>query len=457
MHPRFTLPIDVIVIGANDNWWTIFWGDALSRCVVASAAICGCGGTVPVPQPSSVTTSELRTTGVGAGSQMVTESRSRDQLTCDEHPVPRLSSTIVPESQTSDAEAGSQMVTESRSRDRSTSDECPVPQLSSVTTLRLQTSGVGAGSQMVTESRSRDQSTSDERPVPQPSLVTISELRISEAGANPQMVTEFRSRDQSTFGGQPVSQLSSTTMPNSHSNLSMLQDELLPSSSSDTSRPRAPLEETLRPRTLVRSFEMPFSAHVVNAEVVPQLPGPSSSSATAGALLDADPVILPQYGSTITGGPSGVNPVGGRPTAPVPVVRQPGYQPIPAGGGEGFTSRRTRRSESEDDMHSVRSHGSARSRRSDYRTETDRDYSTERDEPAPRPTPHLRRRLCGPDPIFKETEFQRERERELVAIAPTPMERVGRGSAEFGDLRSESEEDMHSVRNHRSANGRRSR
>ncbi len=352
--------------------------------------------------------SRLANGDAGSGTQMVTESRSRDQLTFDGHPDSRQSSSTASEFQTSGAGAGSQMVTESRLRDQSTSDERPAPQLSSVTSLRLQTSGVGAGSQMVTESRSRDQSTSDVRPVPQPSLVTISELRISKAGANPQMVTEFRSRDQSTFVGQPVSQLSSTTMPNTRPNLSMLRDELLPSSGSDTSRPRAPLEETVRPRTLVRSFEMPLSAHVVNAEVVPRLPGPNLPTIPAGGLLlEAGPVILPQFGSIATEGPSGVTPGGGGTSAPVPVVPQPGYQPLPAGGGERPTTRRAARSESEDDVHSIRSHGSARSRQSEYRTETDRDYSTERDEPAPRLTANLRRRPPRPgaqgDRLLKRT------------------------------------------------------
>jgi hypothetical protein len=64
-------------------------------------------------------------------------------------------------------------------------------------------------------------------------------------------------------------------------------------------------------------------------------------------------------------------------------------------------------------MHSIRSHGSARSRRSEYRTETDRDYSTERDEPAPRLTTSLRRRPRVPEP--RETDLSRERERELAA------------------------------------------
>jgi hypothetical protein len=138
------------------------------------------------------------------------------------------------------------------------------------------------------------------------------------------MVTESRSRDQSTFVGQPVSQLSSTMMPNTRPNLSMLGDELLPSSGSDTSRPRAPLEETVRPRTLVRSFETPLSAHVVNAEVMPRLPGPNLPTIPAGGLLEVGPVILPQFGSIATGGPSGVTPGGGginRPRASGPATR----------------------------------------------------------------------------------------------------------------------------------------
>jgi hypothetical protein len=255
--------------------------------------------------------SRFTNSDAGSGTQMVTESRSRDQLTFDGHPGPQQSSRIASDLQTSDAGTGSQMVTESRLRDQSMSDERPAPQLSSVTSLRLQTSSIGAGSQMVTEFHLRDQSTSDVRPAPQPSLVTISELRISEAGANPHMVTEFRSRDQSTFVGQPASQLSSTTIPNTRPNLSMLRDELLPSSGSDTSQPRAPLEETVRPRTLVRSFETPLSAHVVNAEVVPRLPGPSLPTIPAGGLLEAGPVIPPQFGSIVAEGPSGANPRGG--------------------------------------------------------------------------------------------------------------------------------------------------
>jgi hypothetical protein len=203
------------------------------------------------------------------------------------------------------------MVTESRLRDQSTSDEHPVPQLSSVTALQLQTSSVGAGSQMVTESRLRDQSTSDVRPALHPSLVTISELRISEAGANSQMVAESRLWDQSTFVGQPVSQPSLILMPDTRPNLSMVRDELLPSSGSDTSRPRAPLEETVRPRTLVRSFEAPISAHVVNAEVVLRPPGPSFSTIPSGGSLEAGPVVTPQLGSTAMEGPSGAIPRGG--------------------------------------------------------------------------------------------------------------------------------------------------
>jgi hypothetical protein len=207
--------------------------------------------------------------------------------------------------------SGTQMVTESCSRAQLTFDGHPGSQQSSRIVTKLQTSGAGVGLQMVTESRLRDQSTSDEHLVPQPSLVTISELRISEAGANPQMVTESLSRDQSTFVGQPVSQPSPTMMPDTRPNLSLLRDELLPSSGSDTSRPRAPLEETVRPRTLVRSFETPISAHVVNAEVVPRPPGPSLSTIPSGGSLESGPVVIPQFGSTTMEGPSGAIPRGG--------------------------------------------------------------------------------------------------------------------------------------------------
>ncbi len=72
---------------------------------------------------------------VGSGTQMVTESRSRAQLTFDGHPGSQQSSRTVTELQTSGAGVGSQMVTESRLRDQSTSGKHPVSQLSSVAAL----------------------------------------------------------------------------------------------------------------------------------------------------------------------------------------------------------------------------------------------------------------------------------------------------------------------------------
>ncbi len=147
---------------------------------------------------------------------------------------------------------------------------------------------------------------------------------------------------------------------------------------------------------------MPLSAHVVNAEIVSRMLGTSE----AGSSLQPPP--RPE--SSTVGGPNVV---------PVPVVPQPGGSGSipPAGTSTGFTDRRSVHSESEDDMQSVHSCRSERSRRSAYESESERDYSTERVDPDLAPAPQQRRRLRGPEltSLEVEEERRRRRERELAA------------------------------------------
>ncbi len=105
------------------------------------------------------------------------------------------------------------------------------------------------------------------------------------------------------------------------------------------------------------------------------------------------------------GGSSGVGPFRGRPAVPVPIVPQLSTTPAAAaiaptpmeqarlGGSAEFGDPR---SESEEDIQSVRSHRSANGRRSGYRTDRmGRDFSSDRDDTAPRPLAQQQQRFCG--------------------------------------------------------------
>jgi hypothetical protein len=260
----------------------------------------------------------------------------------------------------------------------------------------------GTGPQMVAGSLLRDSLTSVGQPAPQ--LSTTSELSNPNSDAEPgqQMVAESRSRDPLTSVGQPAHQPSLTDAPATALSFISPQDELFPSGGSDASPRDTPIVDTPRPRTLVRTFEMPLSAHVVNAEIVSR----TLSSSEAGGSLQPPP----RYDS---------NAVGGSNTAHVPVVPQPGGPgPIPpAGTSTSFTGQWSAHSESEDDMQSIHSHRSERSRRSTYQSESEHDYSTERIDPVLKPAPQQRRRFRGPEltSLEVEEERRRRRERELAA------------------------------------------
>jgi hypothetical protein len=303
----------------------------------------------------------------------------------------------------SDAGTDPQMVAGSPLRDSLTSVGPPAPQLSTTSELTNPSGNAEPGPQMVAGSCSRDLLTFAGQSEHQPSLLRLSETRNSDIVPGPQMVARSRSRDPLTSVGQPAHPPSLIDAPAAALSFISPQDELLPSGGSDTSPRDTPIVDTPRPRTLVRTFEMPLSAHVVNAEIVSRTLGASEAS---GSL---QPPPRPESSA-----------VGGSNVAPVPVVPQPGCSgsipPIP-GTSTGFTDRRSAHSESEDDMQSVHSRRSERSRRSAYESESEHDYSTERADPALAPAPQQRRRLRGPDltSLEVEEERRRRRERELAA------------------------------------------
>jgi hypothetical protein len=264
-------------------------------------------------------------------------------------------------------------------------------------------SDAGTGPQMVAGSRSRDPLTFVGQPEHQLSLPRLPETRISDTVPGPQMVAGSLLQDSLTSVGNPAHQPSLIDAPVTALSFILPRDELLPSGRSDASPRDTPIVDTPRPRTLVRTFEIPLSAHVVNAEIVSRTLG----SSEAGASLQPPP----RHES---------NTVGGSNLAPVPVVPQPGGpDPIPpVGTGAGFTGQRSAHSESEDDMQSIHSHRSERSRRSTYQSESEHDYSTERIDPVPKPAPQQRRRLRDPELTSLEEveeERRRRRERELAA------------------------------------------
>jgi hypothetical protein len=138
------------------------------------------------------------------------------------------------------------------------------------------------------------------------------------------MVAGSRSRDPLTSVGQPALP-SLIDAPAAALSFISPRDELLPSGGSDASPLDIPIVDTPHPRTLVRTFEMPLSAHVVNAEIVSRTLGNSE----AGSPLQ--PLPWPELSA-----------VGGSNVAPVPVVPQPGGSGSipPAGTSTGFTDRR---------------------------------------------------------------------------------------------------------------------
>ncbi len=142
---------------------------------------------------------------------------------------------------------------------------------------------------------------------------------------------------------------------------------------------------------------MPLSAHVVNSEVVPRTLGTSE----AGASLQPPPR-------------SELGAVGGPSVAPVPIVPQPGVSGLipPAGTSARFTDRRSVRSESEDDMQSVHSRRSERSRRSAYESGSEREHSTERADLVLSPAPQQ---------LEVEEERRRRRDRELADARDTEI------------------------------------
>ncbi len=225
---------------------------------------------------------------------------------------------------------------------------------------------------MVAGSLLRDSLTSVRPAAPQPSLTSDLSDPSGNAEPGPQMVVRSRSRDPLTSAGQPVLSPTLADVPAAALSFISPRDELLPSSGSDASPRDTPIVDTPRPRTLVRTFEMPLSAYVVNSEVVPRTLGTS----------EADGSLQPPPRSELGA-------VGGPSVAPVPIVPQPGVSGLipPAGTSAGFTDRRSVRSESEDNMQSVHSRRSERSRRSAYESGSERDFSTERADPVLTPPP----------------------------------------------------------------------
>jgi hypothetical protein len=278
----------------------------------------------------------------------------------------------------------------------------PAPQLSVTSELSNLSGNAEPGPQMVVGSRSRDLLTFVGQPEHQPSLSRLSETQDSDIAPGPQMVAGSRPRDPLTSVGQPVLPPTLFDAPAAALSFISSRDELLHSGGSDACPRDTPIVDTPRPRTLVRTFEVPLSAHVVNAEIVSRTLGASE----AGGSLQPPP--RPE--SSAVGGPN---------VAPAPVVPQPGGSGSvpPAGTSTGFTDRRSAHSESEDDMQSVHSRRSERSRRSAYESESEYDYSTERADPVLAPAPQQRRRLRDPEPTALEVEEERRRrrERELAA------------------------------------------
>jgi hypothetical protein len=84
------------------------------------------------------------------------------------------------------------------------------------------------------------------------------------------------------------------------------------------------------------------------------------------------------------------------------------------------------RSESEDDMHSVRSQRSAASKRSGYQTDrTERDLSTDRENLGPRPMTQLRRRIRPAEPTPEEIEARKRlMEREAAAARDAEIDEL---------------------------------